>query len=387
MNLSDKTMTLFLTYGGSLESWEDAGLIDREMAIYRKLLDYMGGLQVYSYGAKNEKRYENIYPDTKTLLWPFSKGRRFHDRIGQWYNRHALTSASVYKTNQMFGAMAAVQAKRMFGKPLIVRCGYIWTVNSEKEGDRGYSLAKKKRIERRCFMEADICVVTTLRDKQEIVNTYGIAENKIRVIPNYVDTEMYAPAKDEKEDSLTVIFVGRLSEEKNLFNLLAAVEKTRKVDKLIIVGEGDLKARLQSAAEGMRTRVDFPGRKPTKDIPGLLRQSDIFVLPSLYEGLPKALLEAMSIGLPCLGTDVRGIQDVIKHGETGWLCATDSEAIASGLMALIDDRDLRSRLSENARRLVEENYSLDKVTMLELDVIKEALEIGAVGHAPAGNII
>ncbi|VAX19851.1 hypothetical protein MNBD_NITROSPINAE04-1065 [hydrothermal vent metagenome] len=386
MNLSDKTMTLFLTYGGSLESWEDAGLIDREMAIYRKLLDYMGGLQVYSYGAENEKRYENIYPDTKTLLWPFSKGRRFHDRIGQWYNRHALTSASVYKTNQIFGAMAAVQAKRMFRKPLIVRCGYIWTVNSEKEGDRGYSLAKKKRIERRCFMEADICVVTTRRDKQEIVNTHGIAENKIRIIPNYVDTEMYTPVKDSKEDSVTVIFVGRLSEEKNLFNLLAAVEKTGRVDKLIMVGDGDLMAQLKTAAKGMQTKVDFLGRKPTREIPGLLRQSDIFVLPSLYEGLPKALLEAMSVGLPCLGTDVRGIRDVIKHGETGWLCATDPEAIASGLMALIDDRDLRLRLSENARRLVEENYSLDKVTMLELDVIKEALEIGDAGHIPDGKL-
>lgn len=373
MDLSDKTLTLFLTHGSSLESWDSDGLINREMAIYRRLLEKMDGLQIFSYGTRNEKRYELLYRNLKTITWPFPRGRRYHGAAGPYFYYKALASSSVFKTNQLNGAMAAVRAKHILKKPLILRCGYLWSINSEREGDSGASLLKKKKIEKLCFETADLCVTSTKRDKDEIIEAYNIKSSKIGVIPNYVDMDIFHPAKTNKWKG-SVIFVGRLSREKNLKSLLMAVEKVQKVKRLTLVGDGKERCSLEKIAAGMKTKVEFLGRKPSNELPALLAQSEVFVLPSHYEGLPKALLEAMGMGMPCLGTRVRGIDDLIRDGETGLLCSTDLDGIAAGLRTLFDNREFRSRLGTNARQVIKENYSLDYVVDLELAVIAEALK-------------
>ena len=103
-----------------------------------------------------------------------------------------------------------------------------------------------------------------------------------------------------------------------------------------------------------------------------MQKSDIFVLPSFYEGHPKALLEAMSSGLPCVGTNVRGIREEIKHGETGYLCGTESEEIAEGIADLLESEHLRTTLGAKARKHAVDNYSLDRVLTIELEVFRKA---------------
>jgi len=91
----------------------------------------------------------------------------------------------------------------------------------------------------------------------------------------------------------------------------------------------------------------------------------VFVLPSQYEGTPKALLEAMACGLAVVGTNVPGIRELIQDGVNGLLCEPDVKAISEAIARLLNDAELRARLGRAARRFVEERYAQSKVVETE----------------------
>ena len=102
-------------------------------------------------------------------------------------------------------------------------------------------------------------------------------------------------------------------------------------------------------------------------------QARIFIIPSYYEGHPKALLEAMSCSMPCIGSDVIGIREDIEHLVTGYMCETDFKSIADAIDFPLSDEHLQSKLGRNARKHILTNYSLDKILQMELEIIKEVL--------------
>jgi glycosyltransferase involved in cell wall biosynthesis len=106
-------------------------------------------------------------------------------------------------------------------------------------------------------------------------------------------------------------------------------------------------------------------------LPEILNRHEIFTLPSLWEGMPKTLLEAMSCGLPVIGTKIDGTKEVITHGKNGILCDTDSNSISDTIINLMGDEALKEKLGENARRTIVENYSLDILAKKELGLMEE----------------
>ena len=110
------------------------------------------------------------------------------------------------------------------------------------------------------------------------------------------------------------------------------------------------------------------------ELPDILNNADLYVHPSLYEGHPKALLEAMACGLPVVATDVPGTREVISHGETGFLCGTSASEIRQALVEVLDNQELRARMGANAAKFVQKNASLDHVLELEIGLL-EAMEL------------
>ena len=124
---------------------------------------------------------------------------------------------------------------------------------------------------------------------------------------------------------------------------------------------------------GMERRLDitFAGNLDNLALPHLLNQARAFILPSFYEGHPKALLEAMSCGLVCIGTNVEGIREEIRHGESGYLCDTDPQSIAGAIETVLStEPEACSRIGEAARQHVVGNYSVERVLEMELDVLR-----------------
>jgi len=123
--------------------------------------------------------------------------------------------------------------------------------------------------------------------------------------------------------------------------------------------------------------VEIRSRISNEDLPRELSHADIFALPSLFEGNPKALLEAMGCGLACIASDISEVREIVRHGENGYLCGTSPESIRDGLIELLGDSDLRRRLGEKARATIVENYSLEKSVQNELWMYDEMAECGS----------
>jgi glycosyltransferase involved in cell wall biosynthesis len=121
--------------------------------------------------------------------------------------------------------------------------------------------------------------------------------------------------------------------------------------------------------------VNFLGNIPNHELPDFLNPHELFILPSFYENMPKTLLEAMACGLPVIGTNVKGINEVIKHGKNGILCSTNANSIREAILTLMKDEELKRNLGENARRTIVENYDLDKLIKRELELMCEVEDV------------
>jgi glycosyltransferase involved in cell wall biosynthesis len=188
------------------------------------------------------------------------------------------------------------------------------------------------------------------------------------VIPNGVDTDRY-PAPSDRDavrrslgvapDGRLLIVVAKLYAQKGHAVLLEALATARlgPHDAALFVGDGPERPSLERVARDRDLRaVHFLGNRP--DVPQLLAASDLFVLPSLWEGLPMALLEGMASGLPVIATDVAGSRQVVVHGQSGILVSPgDAPALAAAITDLMGDELARARLAAAARMRVEQEFS------------------------------
>ena len=213
-------------------------------------------------------------------------------------------------------------------------------------------------------------VLTTEAMAAEAIKRHGLNETKVRVIPNYVLTEHFAPRQAGMPLAKPrLIFVGRLSREKNLPSLIEAIAGLDV--ELTLVGDGPMKGELIDQAKRQGAELKFLGARPHLELPELLKRSTIFVLPSFYEGHPKSLLEAMSAGLPVVGAASPGIRELIDHGRTGLLAEPNSDGLAQAVRKLIGDQNLADRLGRAAAEYARAKCSLERVARLELELIKE----------------
>ena len=199
---------------------------------------------------------------------------------------------------------------------------------------------------------ADFCVFQTEQARAWFPERL---RKKSAVIMNQVAAAFFdTPPAAVRRD---IFAVGRLCEQKNHALLIRAYAALGPVeDRLVIYGEGPLRPELEALIDrlSLRGRVLLPGL--SDDIPRDLGGAKCFVLPSDFEGMPNALLEAMALGLPCISTDCPcgGPAAVIRDGENGLLVPVgDEAALTARLAALLGDEALRARLSENARRTAE----------------------------------
>lgn len=217
------------------------------------------------------------------------------------------------------------------------------------------------------LVKHNVCVSQGVADFA--VREMGLDANKVSVIPNGVDFELFASAAPVDLTSIglrpqdpVVITVGRLEEQKGIRYLLSAavdVLHAKTNCQFLIVGDGTDRRLLEEQAKslGIATAVHFVG--PQSNIAGLMKASTLFVLPSLWEGMPNALLEAMAAGLPAIATSVEGSSEVIESGVTGFLVQPANAAdLSAAILRLLDDPNLSVRIAESAQVTVEKRFAI-----------------------------
>lgn len=209
--------------------------------------------------------------------------------------------------------------------------------------------------------------------RRSMLADIGPVDPKIVVIPNGVDVARYegivdvAAVRGEfgfRHDDFVAVMVGTFKRQKGHVHLVDAASVLRDTHpgvRYLLVGDGELRAGIQEQVRrlGLDDIVRFAGSR--RDVPALLTASDCFVLPSLWEGLPVALLEAMASGLPCVATDVSGTQQVVVPRVTGRLVPPgDAAALAAGLGAMADDPGRAAAMGAAGKRRVEAEFSAHK---------------------------
>ena len=358
-------IALFFTRGVSLSTWDSIGSLEREVAIYRCLLEFGHEIVFVTYGNRVDLQFERQLDGIRVACNWLNLPASLYERLLPFIHARQLRRCDVFKTNQTQGGDMARRCALWFRKRLVARCGYMLSFN---EGQEKGAQAQQKAEEQegRLFCAADRIVVTTDVMRENVKMRHPELAPRVSVIPNYVETDRFVPRGAE---SITdVIYVGRLSAEKNLAALLDAVRRIG--CSIAIAGTGELGRSLEESCRDLGDRVKWHGNIPHHDLPRFLATGRVFALPSHYEGHPKALIEAMACGCAIVATDVPGIRELVRHREDGWLCKTDSDSIRSALDSLLSDPSLRQRLGEAARIRALNDFSLDRIAHLEQSLLQ-----------------
>ncbi len=305
--------------------------------------------------------------------------------VETWRIRRALASiverysVDVVQTHLLRNLdFVAASLPRRSGRPLVY-----WTIHNSnftlrrEHLDRHRWLLKPKRwayrrMYRRWVSRVSGVIAVSDEVRESIVDELGLASH-ITVIPNGVDVDRYGPTEerarvreelDVPPDAVLMVMVGTFKRQKGhafLIDAAAEVLPAHPEARLVLVGDGELRGEMEQRVRDAQLddAVRFLGNR--RDVPRILGAADCFVLPSLWEGLPMALLEAMAAQLPCLGTEVSGTSQAMVPGVTGLLVAPgDSDALGAAMSELLGDDGRRRAMGCAATRRVEELFSARK---------------------------
>lgn len=284
-----------------------------------------------------------------------------------YLRREAIDVVHAY----LFSAQAfGIPPARLAGVPLVLAgrraIGVYWTA-------RKYRLAR--RLSNAC---AHLQVGNSEAVKEFIVREEGVPPGRVRIVYNGVDAERFSPPPGgtrRGNEGITVGYVGSLTRVKGVDVLLRAAR--RALDecpgmRVRIVGEGPLEARrvdegdtdarLKALARelGFEDRVEFAGG--SERVEEELRRMDLFVMPSISEGMSNAVLEAMAAGLPVLATGSGGNREVVEEGVTGSLFPVgDDRALAERIVALVRDGERRRAMGEAGRERVRGRFTVERM--------------------------
>ena len=198
----------------------------------------------------------------------------------------------------------------------------------------------------------------------------------ITVIPNGVDVSVFSTKISEqeakelkeklgkKEGDVFLVTTSRLVQKNGVADVIAALEFLPKNVKFLVIGSGELESELkaQTSRLNLEDRVMFLGYMPHADMAKYVQISDIFIRPSLSEGLGNSFLEAMAAEIPVIATAVGGIPDFLVDGETGLFCEVNSpKSIAQKVEKLMKDRESREYMVKNAKKMVLEKYQWEGI--------------------------
>ncbi len=199
---------------------------------------------------------------------------------------------------------------------------------------------------------------------------------KIEVIANGVDADLYQPCKPIDNGTKKILFVGRLSKQKGVHYLIDSIRilKEKRINSfhLEIIGDGPDKVKLEEkVANGqLEEQISLSGWVDKKAIYKKYQEASIFAFPSLSEGMPNVVLEAMASGLPILATRIAGNEELVRDGENGYLVGVkDSQALADRLIELLHETDRLIEMGKMSRKIAYEEYSWSHVVDLYIDLI------------------
>ncbi|MEE9412099.1 MAG: glycosyltransferase family 4 protein [Methylococcales bacterium] len=209
---------------------------------------------------------------------------------------------------------------------------------------------------------ADVVIALSFNSKKMIEDVEP--RSSIQILLNTVNVNDYEVKNREIHDPVNVLLLGRLEYRKGIHVILKAIKiLADKNISFVLAGDGDIEGTRKFVKENsFETIVTVPGWISGDQKLALLKEADIYILPSYQEGLPISILEAMSAGLPIISTPVGGIPDAVIDGENGYLIGPgDSEALASKILLLSKDLNTWKKLSIRSAEIAKQKFHMSRI--------------------------
>ena len=321
------------------------------------------GVSVHCLGMNNEEGVIGWLSSVKTLFLLFFYLKKM---------RPTIVHSFLFRAN-----ILARIAGCLAGVPVIISS--IRVMGGEK---RYYHF-----LERVTSFMVDHYVTVSESIKDYILHTTKKPAENVSVIYNGIDlnrdtnVQMHTIKEyfDIKDKDRLLVTVGRLNIQKGHCYLFQAISKVlKKISnvKLLVVGEGEEEKKLKNLVESLDLTgaIIFAGLRD--DIERILSISELFVFPSLWEGLPNALLEAMAAGKPVIATTVGGVPELVVHGKTGLLIPpNETDALAHAITELLHNRSRTRKMGKAARMRVEKHFTISRTVAKTENLYRELLEV------------
>jgi glycosyltransferase involved in cell wall biosynthesis len=289
-------------------------------------------------------------------------------------HRAEFKRCAVLRVFQLTGVIPALVARACWETPFVTTYGF-WYARLARTGASRLAT----RVLERVGLRLAAAVIVTTEALRAHVATIAPAD-RIHLIPNGVDLGRFVPA-ERRSNRGAILYIGRLSAEKNLSALVQAAAALRGhvPSRLVMIGAGPLRDRLEAEARAAGVAAEFPGVVDHQLIPRWLGDADVFVLPSFTEGHPKALIEAMAAGVPCVASDCAGNRALVKDHDAGLLFDPhDPAGLAAALERVLTDETLAATLGRRGRDLIVRDYDLARLVQTEIDLLKRVAHGGSV---------
>lgn len=359
-----KKLTIILPTEAKLEEAERVGLLSRWKFYFSEMSKHFE-VEVYSCDTKNYSQVLGV----KHINLPISLDfLPYGNQI--FYNFYLLIIS--FKMSKILRVISVsyfiLPLLRLFGRIIILSYNYDYKTTTKKDfgGIKGLTAGIRECLS---IKSADKVICTTEELYRKVKEAY---KKDSIIIPNFVDTSKFKPLGKENY----ILYAGRIYWSKGIDYLIeafASVEKQFDI-KLKLAGLGDLDLYKEKAKKLGIKNIEFLGSVDNDKMPEIMGKAKIFVLPTVTrEGHPKALIEAMACGCACIATDVPGNKELIKNGENGLLVRPkDSNSLKEAIIRIIKDENLRSNLSEKARKMASK-FSIENTLYKEIKLLKNLM--------------
>ena len=374
----------FLTYGYSLETWNESSALEREVKYFNSLSKNLGyKFFIITYGDESDLQYSDLFLCSEIIpLYKYKK--HFNNKLLNFFNSLTFPrkikniineDVHITKQNQLLGSWVSFIFKKITGSKFFIRTGYDMYIFSKAENK---SYVKQKLYMMLTFFglnSADLYTVTSRADYDFLLKSFYFKREKLKILRNWVEDSQSTKTVNRNEK---LISIGRLEYQKNYQYLVK--ELSGQDIPLIIYGSGSKREELLKLSKNLNVNLEIIDSISNSELINSLQNIKYFILPSHYEGNPKALLEAMSAGCIVFASNINNHNEIINHRVNGFLFDLHKGSLNDVLSQVINNSNFNKEelesISKNAVKTINDEYSISKILNEEKNMLNNLVNDG-----------
>lgn len=350
-----------MTFGVSLKRWSDVGMLSREIALLQTLQKLYGyeSITLFTYSSEDNliaKELERNRGLRLKIISPKKELKNKFDRFFYSFTKiiflKSRSKKNILLTNQLKGSWSAIVYKIFHGGDLITRTGYTLSRFSLQKSGKGFKYFFILFYEILMQNISSRYVISSTSDAKYFKQFPFSRASKLVVAKNYVESAVSKQIQRDDE----VLFVGRLTKQKNIINILdACIELNIKIT---VIGEGEFEEVVKQKSD-RNNLINYRGPLPHKEVLREMQRCKYYIIASLYEGMPKTLLEALASKCLCIVTKISAVEEFNLIDKCEVIDGFSKEDIKKSLInSMSVDNETYHLKTENGQKFVSQHHSI-----------------------------